>query len=235
MRNRMVNFKKKLATRLVAQLRDLHPENTIEARFSAFDLSTIRFHANDHEQLEKEEALIREVLSMVSTERRVENNGRIVTFKPLPIDVDRAVVEWKRVRKATIRVAKTSLKTDYVWNKISELMEEEIRGADIEEEETDAQQNVRVDSQMRFWIEFLNRYTPTNTISNFKFFVYLLLVIPSNTAGLEWMFKNLKRMKSKIRNRLGEDRTRKLMMIMNFIDDVEFDLGEIAAKFKDKY
>ncbi len=125
--------------------------------------------------------------------------------------------------------------TDYVWNKISELMEEEIRGADIEEEETDAQQDVRVDSQMRFWIEFLNRYAPTNTISNFKFFVYLLLVIPSNTAGLERMFKNLKTMKSKIRNRLGEDRTRKLMMIMNFIDDVEFDLGEIAAKFKDKY
>ena len=42
-------------------------------------------------------------------------------------------------------------------------------------------------------------------------------------------------MKSKIRNRLGEDRTRKLLMIMNFIDDVEFDLREIAAKFKDKY
>ena len=132
-----------------------------------YNRSTIRFQANDHEQLEKEEALIREVLSKVSTKRGVENNGRIVTFKPLPIDVESS----RRVEASSHGndSGRKNLVEDWLrLNKISELMEEEIRGADIDEEETDAQQNVRVDSQMRFWIEFLNRYAPTNTISNFQ-------------------------------------------------------------------
>ena len=55
---------------------------------------------------------------------------------------------------------------------------------------------------------------------------------PSHTAGLERMFKSLKEMKTKSRNRLSDKRTKKLMMILNFIDDVKIDLDRIAEIFK---
>ena len=100
-------------------------------------------------------------------------------------------------------------------------------------EEEEIIQNVRHDSQMAFWIAFLQRYSATNQISSFKFFIYMILVIPSNTAGLERMFKKLKQLKSKVRNRLGEKKTKQLMMIMNFIDDINWDLRKIVKKFRD--
>ena len=84
------------------------------------------------------------------------------------------------------------LKSDFVFHKISEMIEIESREI-LEEEEV--QQNVRHDSQMAFWIAFLQRYSATNQISSFKFFIYMILVIPSNTAGLERMFKKLKQLK----------------------------------------
>ena len=86
------------------------------------------------------------------------------------------------------------LKSDFVFHKISEMIEIESREI-LEEEEEEVQQNVRHDSQMAFWIAFLQRYSATNQISSFKFFIYMILVIPSNTAGLERMFKKLKQLK----------------------------------------
>ena len=58
------------------------------------------------------------------------------------------------------------------------------------------------------------------------------LVIPAHTAGLERMFKGLKQMKSKAQNRFGKARTKKLVMIMNFIDKLEIDLNEIVRIYK---
>ena len=46
------------------------------------------------------------------------------------------------------------------------------------------------------------------------------------------MFKGLKQMKSKARNRLSKSRTKKLIMIMNFIDEIEIDLNEIVKIYK---
>ena len=60
----------------------------------------------------------------------------------------------------------------------------------------------------------------------------MLPVILSDTEGLERMFKALKEMKTKSRNRLSDKRTKKLMMILNFIDDVKIDLDRIAEIFK---
>ena len=134
------------------------------------------------------------------------------------------------VSSSNFSITKYVLKSDFVFHKISEMIEIESREI-LEEEEV--QQNVRHDSQMAFWIAFLQRYSATNQISSFKFFIYMILVIPSNTAGLERMFKKLKQLKSKVRNRLGEKKTKQLMMIMNFIDDINWDLRKIVEKFRD--
>ena len=81
-----------------------------------------------------------------------------------------------------------------------------------------------------FLHKFLNK-GPIN-VKNLKYFIYLLLVIPAHTAGLERMFKGLKQMKSKARNCLSKSRTKKLIMIMNFIDEIEIDLNEIVKIYK---
>ena len=91
---------------------------------------------------------------------------------------------------------------------------------------------VNVQAQLAFWLTLLQRFNGTEEISNFKYFIYILLVIPSHTAGLERMFKALKTMKTKSRNQLSDKRTKKLVMILNFIDDVEIDLDRIAEIYK---
>ena len=78
----------------------------------------------------------------------------------------------------------------------------------------------------------LQRYNSTGQIQNLKYFIFLLLVIPAHTAGLERTLKGLKQMKSKAQNRLGKARTKKLVMIMNFIDELEIDLNEIVRIYK---
>ena len=154
-------------------------------------------------------------------------DGREVKFKPIQGDTERAIEEWKRVRGEVIKVTRTSLREDFVFKKISEMIESEVRGKRLDEEDK-VQSEIRLDSQMALWIAFLNRYA----ISNFKFFVYILLILPANTAGLERMFKSLKAMKSKIRNRMSKAITKKLIMILNFCEDIEFDLVQVAEKFK---
>ena len=44
--------------------------------------------------------------------------------------------------------------------------------------------------------------------------------------------KNLKAMKSKARNRLSKKRTKKLIMIMTFIDDIDIDLDRIIQIYR---
>ena len=80
---------------------------------------------------------------------------------------------------------------------------------------------VNVQSQLAFWLTFLQRFNGTGEISNFKYFVYILLVIPSHTAGLERMFKSLKEMKTKSRNRLSDKRTKKLRLARTSLKSVE--------------
>ena len=91
---------------------------------------------------------------------------------------------------------------------------------------------MNVYSQLAFWLSFLQCFSATGEIANFKHFINILLVIPSHTAGLERMFKNLKAMKSKARNRLSKKRTKKLMMIMNFIDEIEMDLEDFVRIYR---
>ena len=132
----------------------------------------------------------------------------------------------------TIKAAQDTLKHDYVWNKINEMIEHDVKGSPDEEFEIAEDDKVNAQSQLAFWLTFLQRFNGTGEISNFKYFVYILLVIPSHTAGLERMFKSLKEMKTKSRNRLSDKRTKKLMMILNFIDDVKIDLDRIAQIYK---
>ena len=108
-----------------------------------------------------------------------------------------------------------------------------VKGSPDEEFEIAEDDKVNVESQLAFWLTFLQRFNGTGEISNFKYFVYILLVIPSHTAaGLERMFKSLKEMKTKSRNRLSDKTTKKLMMILHFIDDVKIDLDRIVEIFK---
>ena len=125
-----------------------------------------------------------------------------------------------------------SLKHDYVWHKITEMIEHDVKNDPNEEYEVDDSEKVNVCSQLAFWMSFLQNFSSTGEISSFKYFIYILLVIPAHTAGLERMFKNLKAMKSKARNRLSKKRTKKLMMIMNFIDDIEIDLDRIVQIYR---
>ena len=126
---------------------------------------------------------------------------------------------------------RSSLKEDFVSKKIVEMIESELRGSRLEEEEK-VQAEIQVDSQTAFWIAFLKRCKATNTITNFKFFLHILLVLPANFAGLERMFKSLKAMKSKVRNRMNDTTTKKLIMILKFCDEIEFDLTAAVKNFK---
>ena len=125
-----------------------------------------------------------------------------------------------------------SLKHDYVWHKITEMIEHDVKNDPNEEYEVDDSEKVNVCSHLAFWMSFLQNVPSTGEISSFKYFIYILLVIPAHTAGLERMFKNLKAMKSKATNRLSKKRTKKLMMIMNFIDDIEIDLDRIVQIYR---
>ena len=120
-----------------------------------------------------------------------------------------------------------SLKHDYMWHKIIEMIEHDVKNDPNEEYKIDDSKKVNVCSQLAFCMSFLQNFS-----SCFKYFIYILLVIPAHTAGLERMFKNLKAMKSKARNRLSKKRTKKLMMIMNLIDDIEIDLDRIVQIYR---
>ena len=108
------------------------------------------------------------------------------------------------------------------------MIEHDVKENPEEEFEVSDNHKVNVQSQLAFWLTFLQRFNGTGEIANFKYFIYILLVIPAHTAGLERMFKSLKEMKSKSRNRLSDERAKKLIMIMNFIDDIKVDLDKIA-------
>ena len=95
---------------------------------------------------------------------------------------------------------RSSLKEDFVFKKIVEMIESELRGSRLEEEEK-VQAEIQVDSQTAFWITFLKRCRATNTVTNFKFFLHILLVLPANFAGLERMFKSLKEIQSAKQNK----------------------------------
>ena len=206
----MKTFKNDLCFRLIAQLEDLYPPDGIEARFPAFDVFLMQFQANEPKQIESEVALIREVCDKIFNVREVQNEkGATVTFKPLPGDTGAAIAEWKKIRPDVIKVARNSLKHDYVWNKISELIEHDVLGDPDEEVDVPLDDKVNINSHLAFWIAVLQRYSATGEAQNFKYFVYLLLVIHAHTARLERMFKSLKEMKSKARNRLSKKKERR--------------------------
>ena len=85
------------------------------------------------------------------------------------------------------------------------MIEHDVKENPEEEFEVSDNDKVNVQSQLAFWLTFLQRFNGklTGEITNFKYFIYILLVIPAHTAGLERMFKSLKEMKSKSRNRLS--------------------------------
>ena len=102
-----------------------------------------------------------------------------------------------------------------------------MRGKNLDEEER-VQSKIRYDSHMALWITCLNRYryTTTNSISNFKFFLCILLILPDNTAGLVRMFINLKQW-----NAMSNAAAR-LIMILNFCEEIEFDLVQVEKSSK---
>ena len=102
----------------------------------------------------------------------------------------------------------------YFDNKISEMIEYDVLGDTDEEVDVPLDDKVNINSQLAFWIAVLQRYSTTGEAQNFKSFVYLLLVIPAHIAGLERMFKILKEMKSKARNRPYGD---SITTLTNFI------------------
>ena len=51
----------------------------------------------------------------------------------------------------------------------------------------------------------------------------------AHTSGVERLFKKLKQLKSKKRNTFANERTKMLMTIMNFADDITFDLDAILT------
>ena len=77
-----------------------------------------------------------------------------------------------------------SLKHDYVWHKITEMIEHDVKNDLNEEYEIDDWEKVNVCSQLAFWMSFLQNFSSTGEISSFKYFIYILLVIPAHT--LDW-------------------------------------------------
>ena len=74
--------------------------------------------------MEAEKNLIREALEKVFKGRIVTKDGRKITFKPIKGEVERAIVEWIKVRgeyREVIEVIRTSLKEGFGFKKIADM------------------------------------------------------------------------------------------------------------------
>ena len=66
---------------------------------------------------------------------------------------------------------------------------------------------------------------------NFSVIIKLLLVIPAHTAEVERNFSVLKRIKNKLRNRLGSERLAQMIFIRFFLDDQNCDWDRVLHIF----
>ena len=67
------------------------------------------------------------------TDREDTQNGRKVTSRGLPGDVERPIAEWLGVRGEVIKAARTAIKEDYVFRKITEMIEDDVVGVQYEQ------------------------------------------------------------------------------------------------------
>ena len=106
------------------------------------------------------------------TDREDTQNGRKVTFRGLPGDVERAIAEWLGVIGEVIKAARTAIKEDYVFRKITEMIEDDVVGVQYEQ----ISDELKLSSRQQFWVSFQKRYSQTNliptVISNSSFWQY---------------------------------------------------------------
>ena len=83
------------------------------------------------------------------------------------------MVETYYVQSMAVQLKKISLH-DYVWNKISEMIEHDVLNDPDEELEIADEDKINLNSQLAFWISMLQRYNATGQIQNFKYFFCFL-------------------------------------------------------------
>ena len=76
------------------------------------------------------------------------------------------------MRGERIKVAIIAIKEDYVFRKITEMIEDDVVGVQYEQ----ISDELKLDSRQQFWVSFLQRYSQTNliptVISNTSFWQY---------------------------------------------------------------
>ena len=153
-------------------LRSLIRKSISTLRFSAFDLNLIQFNTNDESQKKKEIDLIESVCEKAFCAHCYEFKGRGSHFCATTGGREEGMPRMAKSPSAcnfqetefficmfmneTIKAAQDTLKHDYVWNKINEMIEHDVKGSPDEEFEIEEDDKVNVQSQLTFWLTFCN-------------------------------------------------------------------------------
>ena len=200
----MVKYKDELGTRLVEQLRELHPEDGMESKLTGLDLINVITKENQQE----EEKAWRELGRWVFEDRCVEReDGKIITFKKFPGDTEEAIQDWKIIREDVKSYAKKNLHCTYMK------IEDELDGVEEDQVRDDKAEGKK--SQAEIWLAMLTTFG--SSYPSLRVLILLMLTIVSHTAGVERYFNKVKTLQNKKRNRMSESTAHKLITIMCFI------------------